>query len=235
MRDGSSYSRLVTSVWILAGGCSPEAALRCAAEQLGGRFDELTVAEAGTTLIARVPAPRESPSNAELLPDAVHVTSDAPPSWTPSLPSRTIGPRFATDELDHTADEGFLVAASGRGDVLAAAAEALASLMVEPDSIELRERRGFDAAGDEASLPQDERLFRLLSEILWLMDGERFAIRRVVLTSDDEAGIRGFALGEPLDEERHGVRGAIKAITYHGMQIEHLPGGTWRAQVIVDV
>jgi SHS2 domain-containing protein len=42
-------------------------------------------------------------------------------------------------------------------------------------------------------------------------------------------------LGEPLDESKHDVGTAVKAITYHDMRVGPTERGPWEARVIVDV
>jgi len=288
------------TLWITASDPSSEAWLRYGIDRIGSGVVDAEAWRADDVLIARVEATAEAPTR----PPHLACSLEPPSAWTQELPRVALRSRFVTEETDHTADEGFLVNASTRGDLLCAAAEALAALMVEPESIELREERPCSVAleppptaagaphattsdtlaplerngrgrqpspfaadrldpqaapdrlaptaGDapvhqsaptandrlhleHASPDDDERLFRWLSEILFLMDARRFAIRRVVLTRDDDSGVDGFACGEPLDMERHAVRGAIKAITYHGMEIGREPDGTWRAHVVVDV
>jgi 2-amino-4-hydroxy-6-hydroxymethyldihydropteridine diphosphokinase len=143
---------------------------------------------------------------------------------------------FEGEEIDHTADEGFLVTASGRADLLAAAAEALGALIVDPSSVEPVTRIEVKVeASDASDWGDDERLFAWLAEVLYHLDGGRLALRRAVITRDDPSGIEGFLFGEALDEARHAVRGALKAITWHALEIGPVMDGRWRAQVVVDV
>ncbi|HYC55265.1 MAG TPA: archease [Candidatus Binatia bacterium] len=231
----------MAEVALIANGCSREAWLRYGADALGADLETTEVFELAAGGEAVNATPRGNDGEARLRPP--HLDRAGPlrayPSATPpaaSSATRRLGASFETHETDHTADEGFVVTARSRSDLLCGAAEALAALMVDPPSIELREERVCGIKVEAAELvPDDERLFRWLSEVLYLMDAHRFAIRRVVLLRDDEDGVEGLACGEPLDMDRHAVRGAIKAITYHGMEIERRDDGAWRAQVVVDV
>jgi SHS2 domain-containing protein len=40
--------------------------------------------------------------------------------------------------------------------------------------------------------------------------------------------------GEPIDLQRHTLHTEVKAVTFHGLQIDHDAAG-WRAQVILDL
>jgi 2-amino-4-hydroxy-6-hydroxymethyldihydropteridine diphosphokinase len=179
----------------------------------------------------------------ELVPDATDPHSqtryrdalDALPPASPRAP-RELGEAFETIVLEHTADEGFIVRARDRSDVLAAAAEALGALVVNPTSVAARQRRIVEAsAQDGAWLSDDERLFAWLAEVNYYVDAQRFAVRRAVVFEDGDAKVRGALYGEPIDEARHDVKGAIKAVTYHAMEIGPTEHGDYRAQVVVDV
>lgn len=153
--------------------------------------------------------------------------------------------RFDTEEIEHTADEGFIVRARDRADALAAAAEALGALIVDPGSVRALEARPLaldppEGTSVESPWADDDRFFAWLSEVLYAIDAGRFALRRAAIFDDGgptgERPLRGVLWGEPLDEGRHAVRSAIKAITYHAMETGPVEEGTvYRAQVVVDV
>lgn len=149
--------------------------------------------------------------------------------------ARPMTPAFSTRAVLHTADEGFEVVAPSRADLLAAAAEALAGIMVGPASVRPDASLVCSVTAEQAGGPDDERMFAWLNEVLFHMDAHRFAIRRVTVVRDDADGVDGVLFGEPLDEARHDVHGAIKAVTYHALEVGPLLDGTWRAQVVVDV
>ena len=147
------------------------------------------------------------------------------------LPS--LGDAFDVEEVDHTADEGFIVRALDRADLFAAAAEALGAIVVDPQSVAAREVFPVRVAG----LPDDDdeaRMVAWLSEVLYALDGERIAARRVAVIADEGEAVDAVIVGERLDEARHGLRTAVKAITWHGLEVQREDGG-WRARVIVDI
>ena len=50
----------------------------------------------------------------------------------------------------------------------------------------------------------------------------------------DANGLKGAALGEPLERTRHTLLHEVKAITYHGLRVDQSSDG-WIAEVIVDI
>ncbi len=153
--------------------------------------------------------------------------------------SFALGEGFETIEvLDHTADEGFDVRAIDRADLLAGCAEALGNTMVHRTSVRPLRVLPVEASapeGAEGFVDDCERMHAWLAEVLFTLDARRFAARRVCVTEDGPRWVRGMILGEPLDEGRHEVGTAVKAITYHDMRVEQSGDDGWEARVIVDV
>jgi 2-amino-4-hydroxy-6-hydroxymethyldihydropteridine diphosphokinase len=142
---------------------------------------------------------------------------------------------FGTEVLEHTGDQGFVTYARDRADLLAAAAEALGALVVHPGSVAPRQVVAVEAPGPGQAWPDDERMFAWLSEVLYAIDARRFAVRRAVVLADDDHAVRGLLVGEPLDKATHDVKGAIKAMIRHDLEMGPVAEGRWRAQVVVDV
>jgi 2-amino-4-hydroxy-6-hydroxymethyldihydropteridine diphosphokinase len=177
-------------------------------------------------LVAIVPDARDLRSNEPLAPQATKLGEPGR--------SAPFADRFATEVLEHTADEGFVVWARDRADALAAAAEALGGLIVAPERVAIEATIPLQVELD-ANAPDDERFFAWLSEVHYHLDARRFALRRAVVQRDDAQGVAGLLFGEPLDEARHTVHGALKAVTYHALEAGEDSVRGYRAQVIVDV
>ena len=160
--------------------------------------------------------------------------AEAPVDAQDPLENSLFDDAFPTEAIEHTADEAFAVIAPDRADLLAAAAEALGGLIVSPSSVRALVSRPVAVSAPEPDWPEDERLHAWLAEVLYALDAGRFALRRAVIFEDSAEAVRGAIFGEPIDEERHEIHGAIKAVTYHGLAIDPVPGGL-RATVIVDV
>lgn len=80
-------------------------------------------------------------------------------------------------------------------------------------------------------------LFAWISEVLYLLDGEKFAISKHMSVEISGAGpyvLRAAVRGEKYDVEKHGFKGVIvKAMTYNMMEIKH--NGYWYVQFVVDI
>lgn len=139
---------------------------------------------------------------------------------------------FETRVRSHTADEGFVVQALDRADLLAAAAEALGAIIVDPKSVTPSRAELVEVSLDDDD-DDDARLVAVLSACLHLFDAGRFAPHRVATLADGPS-VRLIALGEALDEERHAIRTAVKAITWHGLEV-CVGGSKATASVIVDL
>ena len=172
----------------------------------------------------------------ELVPDAVDPRDGEPLARAldalgrdATMTETDFADAFLCETLAHTADEGFVTVARDRADLLAAAAECMGALIVDPRSVAAARAVPLEGAGD------DERMFAWLAEVLYHLDAGRFALRRAVVFEDGETAVRGCLLGDDLDDTRQTVRTALKAVTWHALEVGPLADGTWRAQVVVDV
>jgi len=132
--------------------------------------------------------------------------------------------------LEHTADIGFEAFGATREEVFANAARALFHIIVELDSVELRETVNLCVEGaDPPSL-----LVNWLSELLYLQDTEGWLFREFQVISLGKQSLAVTARGEKLDSSRHQLKLLVKAITYHQLEFEPTATG-WHAQVYVDI
>jgi SHS2 domain-containing protein len=134
------------------------------------------------------------------------------------------------ETFEHTADLGLRIRAADLDTLFAEAGQALFALIVDDlASIEPRTRI-------DVQLPADERellLFDWLRELLYRFDADHLLFSRFEVHVG-EGGLSGSAWGEPLDRARHVLGHEVKAITYHGLQVEKTALG-WEAEVIVDI
>jgi protein archease len=132
--------------------------------------------------------------------------------------------------LEHTADIGFEAFGSTREEVFANAAAALVSLVFDLGTIEPKKETRIRVEGaDPPAL-----LVNWLSEVLYLLDAERWAFREFQVVQLSDHAISAVARGEEFDRARHPVKLLVKAITYHQLGLEPMAEG-WRAQVFVDI
>ena len=132
--------------------------------------------------------------------------------------------------LEHTADLGVV----GRGDTLAEALSYLAkgmfTVLADLDSVEPRQAIQVSVtSGDLEALAVD-----WLNELLFMFEGEGFLPKEFHVTvAEGGTSLEARCVGEPADPERHRIRPAVKAATYHRLQVSH--DGEWRIQVILDM
>jgi SHS2 domain-containing protein len=130
----------------------------------------------------------------------------------------------------HTADLGLRVRADSREALFQEAARGLFSMLVfnlgeVRPAVEIR----IELAADEI----EYQLFDWLSELLYRFDTEHLLLCQfdVQFTAGE---LTAVCRGETLDPQRHQMDHEVKAITYHGLQVESTEAG-WLAEVIVDV
>ncbi len=138
------------------------------------------------------------------------------------------------EALDHTADAGVVVTAGGREELFAEALRALTDCITDVDRVRPRERREVQLVADNVEL----LLVEWLGEVLYRLEVEGLvaAAGRLEITDRSDGGLTltGEIAGEPHDPRRHPHKVAVKAITYHGLEVAVGPGG-WRASVIFDI
>ncbi|HOJ50993.1 MAG TPA: archease [Syntrophales bacterium] len=132
--------------------------------------------------------------------------------------------------LDHTADVGCEVFGKTRRELYEQAALALFSLVAPREKVKARKERMVEVSGmDEIDL-----WVSYLRELLYLINGEGFLGHGVKITSLGPKKVSCLVKGEPLDYERHGPIREVKAVTYHGAQVDKTPQG-WRGSFICDI
>jgi len=131
------------------------------------------------------------------------------------------------EEMDHTADVGIRAYGKTLDELFANAAAGMFSLITDLETVKpVGEYEVTIAAKDVKSL-----LFDFLSELLVVHETQK------VLLSEFDAKVNALAVdararGERIDRERHPLHLMVKAVTYHGMEVDPTKG---EAQVIFDI
>jgi SHS2 domain-containing protein len=134
------------------------------------------------------------------------------------------------ETFDHTADLGLRIRAADLSSLFAEAGKALFAVIVEDlDTVQPAQQVEIHLDFDQ----KDYLLFDWLTTLLYHFDTEHLVLSRFDV-SVSNAGLDGRAWGEPLDRSRHALLHEVKAITYHGLKVEHRSDG-WLAEVIVDI
>ncbi|TLZ52686.1 MAG: archease [Methanobacteriota archaeon] len=116
--------------------------------------------------------------------------------------------------MDHTADVGIRAYGKTLDELFANAAAGMFSLITDLETVKpVGEYEVTIAAKDVKSL-----LFDFLSELLVVHETQKVLLSR--------------ARGERIDRERHPLHLMVKAVTYHGMEVDPTKG---EAQVIFDI
>jgi SHS2 domain-containing protein len=136
--------------------------------------------------------------------------------------------------LDHTADAGVVVTAGDREALFVEALRALTDCITEIDRVRPLKRREVRLVADNLEL----LLVEWLGEALYCFEvhGLVAAGARLEIADrrDGSLTLTGEIVGEPHDPARHSHKVAVKAITYHGLEVAAGPEG-WRATVIFDI
>jgi SHS2 domain-containing protein len=136
--------------------------------------------------------------------------------------------------IEHPSDVGFRAYGKNLAEAFENAALALFEVMVDTSKVEPREEIQIKLeAEDEEAL-----LYDWLDRLLYFHDARGLVMSKFSIEelSSSERGfkLRAKAWGERFDAARHSERTAVKAMTYHMMEIKHERDRCW-VQAVVDV
>ena len=132
--------------------------------------------------------------------------------------------------LEHVADIGFRASAPTLPELFESAAEALVSIALNTENVDPRESKQLTAEGDS----NESLLVNWLSEVLYWLDGEQFAMSAFKVRELTCSRVTGEAKGEPCDPARHEAKLVVKGVTYHQLKIENGSRG-WSCEVYLDI
>ena len=135
-------------------------------------------------------------------------------------------------ELDHTADVAVEISAATWPALLEAAVWTLTDLMTESSAVRPEREERIAIELDEPD--RVELVVRLLAELLYRLDVERFIAARAEVVAADDRRVEARLFGESYDPDRHGSKAAVKAVTYHRADVRET-GGRWTATLVFDV
>ena len=135
--------------------------------------------------------------------------------------------------IEHTADTGLEVEAESLDELFVEALRGMTDCITELEQVAPKTRRRIGVrAADLGQL-----LVEWLSEVVYVFEVEDLLSSQAeVEIQESEAGfeLEATVAGEPFDPDRHPVKIAIKAVTYHQLAVEQTANG-WRARVIFDI
>ena len=132
--------------------------------------------------------------------------------------------------LRHTADLGWRIRGASLEEIYVHAAQALTATLTDR-----RRLRGQEVREISAEAPDREALLvAWLNRLLYLYDVEAFLGRDFVIVDLTPEKLTARVSGDIYDPVRHVGKTAVKAATYHHLEITHQPHG-WQATVILDL
>jgi SHS2 domain-containing protein len=133
-------------------------------------------------------------------------------------------------QLPHTADLAWRLWAGSLPELFEIAACALTSTMTDRRYLRRREKREIAVESPD----REALLVDWLNRLLYLFDVDGFLGREFHIISLTDRRLAASAWGEGFDPERHPEKTAIKAATYHHLEIGPRDDG-WQATVILDL
>jgi SHS2 domain-containing protein len=137
-------------------------------------------------------------------------------------------PKFR--QLFHTTDLALQIFGDSLEEIYENAGAALTATMVDRRYLRRRESREISLAAPD----REALLVEWLNRLLYLFDVEGFLGREFRVTELGPEKMTVDARGDIYDPERHPGGTAIKAATYHRLEIAQKNSG-WQAKVILDL
>jgi SHS2 domain-containing protein len=146
----------------------------------------------------------------------------------PQASTRSPGAKYR--QLSHTADLAWRIRGDSLPELFENAAGALVATMTDRRYLRRLEKREITVESPD----REALLVDWLNYLLYLFDVAGFLGREFQVTTLTDQRLQATAWGEVFDPERHPEKTAIKAATYHHLEI--VPRGDgWQATVILDL
>jgi len=132
--------------------------------------------------------------------------------------------------IDHTGDVGVVVYGNSLKELFQHAAESFFHILTEPKNIQEIESRNISLQANGI----EELLVTWLNEFLYLFEIQGLLFGRFKINRLNSCHLEAMVWGEKYEEGRHLIKGVIKAVTYHQLQIQE-KDGIWGTQIIFDL
>ena len=133
-------------------------------------------------------------------------------------------------QMAHTADIAYRIEGDSLAEIYVNAAHALVATMTDRRLLRTRETRVIEVEAPD----REALLVSWLNYLLYLYDVDGFWGRFFEILELSEQRLQARARGEIYDPERHVGKTAVKAATYHHLEITPRNHG-WQATVIFDL
>ena len=133
-------------------------------------------------------------------------------------------------QIAHTADVAFRIRGESLADIYINAAAAMMATITDRRRLKPRETRLIEVEAPD----REALLVSWLNYLLYLYDVDGFLGRLFEIVELSDERLQALARGEAYDPERHVAKTAVKAATYHHLEITPRNQG-WQATVILDL
>ena len=138
----------------------------------------------------------------------------------------------SVETFDHTADVGLKITGDDLDDLFRTAAQAVFDyIVVNRDDVRGDHRESFSLNADSPG----ELLTTWLNELIYRSETQhRLYAAFDVRVAEDGRHLQAEIAGEPIDPARHVLDHEVKAVTHHGLSLQH-EGSAWIAEMILDI
>ena len=133
-------------------------------------------------------------------------------------------------QMPHTADAAYRIRGNSLAEIYINAAEALMATLTDRRHLRPKETRRIEVEAPD----REALLVSWLNYLLYLYDVNGFLGRIFDIVELSDQRLEAIARGETYDPERHVAKTAVKAATYHHLEISPRNHG-WQATVILDL
>jgi SHS2 domain-containing protein len=133
-------------------------------------------------------------------------------------------------QIAHTADVAYRIRGDSLAEIYINAAHALMATMTDRRFLRAKESRHIEVEATD----REALLVSWLNYLLYLYDVDGFLGRFFEIVELTDERLTARARGEAFDPERHVGKTAVKAATYHHLEITPRDHG-WQATVILDL
>lgn len=122
------------------------------------------------------------------------------------------------EEFEHTADVGIHAYGEDLEEAFEEAGKGLFSIMVDLDTVEQKEEHEIELSADD----WESLLVNFLSELIYIFEVKDYLFSdfEVHLEENDGRELTAIGKGEELDTDKHTLETAVKAVSYHEINID---------------
>lgn len=119
------------------------------------------------------------------------------------------------DVIEHTADTGIVAYGADLKEAFSNAAYGMFSLMADLEQVKEEISRRVEVEAED----RESLAVSWLNELLYLSEVQGIICRRFDVVELTDNKLKAVVYGEKVDISRHGLRGGVKAATYHMLRV----------------